>query len=70
MIYPSTDLCRVCLVGQIDPTPRKHGSDDADGNGPTRQHELDHTDHTRPGIDDISALKYLDDELWELMICR
>ena len=37
--------------------------------GPTRQHELDHTDHTRSGIiGDISALNDLDFEEWELMI--
>ena len=38
--------------------------DDADYTGPTRQHELD---HTRSRID-ISASKYLDNELWESMV--
>ena len=37
--------------------------DDADWTGPTRQHELGHTDHARSGMDDLSALKDLDHDM-------
>ena len=40
------DLCRIC-TGQIQ--PRKNVLDYADFVAPTRQHELDHTDHTDQG---------------------
>ena len=36
-------LCRICVV-QIQ--PRKHALDRAGYTAPTRQRELDHTDHT------------------------
>ena len=42
-----------------DPTQETCATVDnnADYAGAIRQHELDHTDHTRWGVDDMSALK-------------
>ena len=44
----------------------------ADDTGPTRQHELDHTDHTGLGINPRICLERstADHELWEWMTCR
>ena len=43
--------------------------DHADYTASTRQHELCHTDHTDQAYVYISALKDLDHELWEQIIC-
>ena len=43
--------------------------DHAGDTAPTRQcDELDYTEYTRSGTDDISALKYLDHEVWESVV--
>ena len=58
-------LCRI-WIAQIQ--PRKVVLDHAGYTAPTRQHELDHTDHTDQ--ESFCALKNLDHALcWESRIC-
>ena len=55
---------RICIYS-TDPTQETccYAVDHEGYTAPTRQHELNHTDHTRSGIDDLSALKDLDHDL-------
>lgn len=62
-LYHLDVLCRVCVV-QIQ--PGEHGPDRADFTGPTRLHELDHTDHADQ--EDICPERSIVDN--QLMICR
>ena len=39
-------ICRMCRICRVQIQPGKHVLDHADYAGPTRQHELDHTNHT------------------------
>ena len=58
-------LCRICTAVQI--LPRNHVLDNVVYTPPTRQHELDHTDHTDQEY--ISpALKGLHHELSQVRI--
>ena len=53
-------LCRTCIV-QTQPT--KHVLDHVGRTAPTRQHELDHTDHPDQESTDLSVINHLDHEV-------
>ena len=57
---PAAVICSTGSVQHLDPTQETCATvaHHANHTGPIRQHDLDHTDHTRSGID-LSASKYL-----------